>query len=33
MVFKALELSHRPGHKRLIDISQQGVRAEREYRP
>jgi len=25
MDFKALELSHRPGHKRLIDISQQGV--------
>ena len=25
MVFKALELSHRPGYERLIDVPQQGV--------
>ena len=25
MFFKALELLHRPSHKRLIDISQQGI--------
>src|ERR1700730_373858 len=25
MVFKALELSHRPGNEHLIDVSQQGV--------
>ena len=25
MAFKALELSHRPGYKHLIDMPQQGV--------
>jgi hypothetical protein len=25
MAFKALELSHRPSHERLIDVPQQGV--------
>ena len=25
MVFKALELSHRPGYEHLIDVPQQGI--------
>src|SRR5215471_19485249 len=33
MVFKALELTHRPRHEHLIDISQQGIQRRGSIAP